>query len=144
VADRDQITASLSSFTTRAMSNGGSVTEPGSAGNVGDAKLGPNFSLMPGSPAIDSGDPTLTGLDLIGRPRSRDGDSDGVAAPDMGRLRGGAAGCRRRQFDEKAGAQSVKFRARKRPGRYRARIRATDHKGARSSQRRLRFRVLSS
>jgi hypothetical protein len=84
VADRDQITASLSSFTTRAMSNGGSVTEPGSAGNVGDAKLGPNFSLMPGSPAIDSGDPTLTGLDLIGRPRSRDGDSDGVAAPDMG------------------------------------------------------------
>jgi hypothetical protein len=45
---------------------------------------------------------------------------------------------------EKAGAQSVKFRAPKRRGRYRARIRATDHQGARSSERRLRFRVVRS
>ena len=42
---------------------------------------------------------------------------------------------------EKGGAQSVKFRAPKRLGRYRARLRATDDQGARSSQKRLRFRV---
>jgi hypothetical protein len=202
VADRDQITASRSSFTTRAVSNGGSVTEPGSAGNVGDAKLGPDFSPMPGSPAIDSGDPTLTGLDLIGRPRGQDGNGDGIAAPDMGAFEAAPPGAGdansppvvsrfrigrkqlsrkrrstrfrfrlseaarvvirierlarrkrgKRRFvrvrtlksGEKAGAQSVKFRAPKRRGRYRARIRATDHQGARSSERRLRFRVVRS
>ena len=198
VADRDQITASRSSFATRAVSNGGSVTEPGTAGNVGDAMLGPDFSPMPGSPAIDSGDPALTGLDLIGRPRNQDGNGDGVAAPDMGafevapgaglgsaapvvsrfriarkvltrkrrrtrfrfrlseaarvvirieRLAGTRRGkprfvsVRTLRSGEKGGAQSVKFRAPKRLGRYRARLRATDDQGARSSEKRLRFRV---
>lgn len=44
VADREQITASRSSFTTRAISGGGSVTEPGSAANVGFAMLAPDFT----------------------------------------------------------------------------------------------------
>ncbi|MET0511193.1 MAG: choice-of-anchor Q domain-containing protein [Thermoleophilaceae bacterium] len=83
VADREQITASRSSFATRAISNGGSATEPGSATNVGDPALGPDFSLLPGSPAIDSGDQALGGVDLAGAPRSQDGDGDGLAAPDM-------------------------------------------------------------
>ncbi len=200
VANREQITASRSSFATRAISNGGSVTEPGSPGNVGGALLAADFSLQPGSPAIDSGDPTLAGLDLAGDTRSQDGNADGVAAPDMGAFERGPSAAvppaldpppavsrfrmtrkalkpkrrttrfrfhlserarveirierlirekgRKSRFvrvrtlrsSEGAGNQSIKYRSRKRPGRYRARLKATDDQGASTSAKRLRFR----
>jgi hypothetical protein len=200
VANREQITASRSSFTTRAISNGGSVTEPGTAGNVGAPLLAADYSLQPGSPAVDSGDPTLAGLDLAGGSRSQDGNADGVAAPDMGAFERGTSAAvppaqnlapvvsrfrmtrkilkpkrrttrfrfhlserarveirierlvrkkghksrfvrvRTLRSAEDAGNQSIRYRSRKRPGRYRARLKATDDQGASTSPKRLRFR----
>ena len=58
--------------------------------NVGDAVAfneapGHEFSLLPGSPLIDAGDPASSqGLDLDGNPRAADGDGDGVARRDIG------------------------------------------------------------
>lgn len=45
-----------------------------------------DFHLLPGSPAIDAGDPGATGpqVDFDGLPRPRDGDGDGTPVRDMG------------------------------------------------------------
>ena len=88
LADRATIGADFSSFNSRSLENGGVAPEPGSAGNVaGDALFAPDYSLQPGSPLIDRGDPAavLSGeLDLAGLARSLDGTGDCVAAPDIG------------------------------------------------------------
>jgi hypothetical protein len=88
LADRATIGADFSSFNTRSLENGGVAPEPGSAGNVaGDPLFAPDYSLQPGSPLIDRGDPAavLSGeLDLAGLARSLDGTGDCVAAPDIG------------------------------------------------------------
>jgi len=87
-ADRAPIGADFSSFTTRKLENGGTAPEPGSASNVaGDPMLAADYSLQPGSPLIDRGDPSvlLPGeLDLAGAARSQDGTGDCVAVPDIG------------------------------------------------------------
>jgi hypothetical protein len=45
----------------------------------------PTMALLPGSPAIDAGDPALvTSFDQRGLPRSQDGDEDGHGRPDIG------------------------------------------------------------
>jgi hypothetical protein len=91
-ANGGQIVADYSSFSSRLAENGGSVTAPGSAHNVsGD----PGFIdaahdvylLQNGSPLIDRGDPGIVApgeLDLLGSPRSLDGNHDCAAAPDIG------------------------------------------------------------
>jgi hypothetical protein len=88
LADRASIGAQFSSFTTRTLANGGTTPAPGAGSNVaGNPLLGADFTLQPGSPAIDRGDPAavLPGeLDLAGAARSLDGNGDCVAAPDMG------------------------------------------------------------
>lgn len=90
LADRATIGAEFSSFNTRMLSNGGTTPEPGAGTNVaGDPLLAPDYSLLPGSPLIDRGDPSavLSGeLDLAGAARSLDGNGDCVAAPDIGAL----------------------------------------------------------
>jgi hypothetical protein len=85
-ADRGIVTASHSSFDTRVELNGGTVTAPGSAGNVVGDPLFTNFgagdyTLQATSPLIDRGDPALVvpgELDLAGNPRAV------AAAPDIG------------------------------------------------------------
>ena len=57
--------------------------------NVGDAGFvdaaGGNYRLLPGSPLIDTGDPTSPqGLDLDGNPLVADGNGDGVGRRDPG------------------------------------------------------------
>jgi hypothetical protein len=88
LADRATIGAEFSSFNTRQLENGGTAPEPGSLGNVaGDPLLAADYTLLPGSPLIDRGDPSavLAGeLDLAGAARSLDGTGDCVAAPDIG------------------------------------------------------------
>jgi hypothetical protein len=90
LADRASIGAEFSSFNTRMVSNGGTTPEPGAGTNVaGDPLLAPDYSLLPGSPLIDRGDPgaVLPGeLDLAGLARSLDGNGDCAAAPDIGAL----------------------------------------------------------
>lgn len=46
-----------------------------------------DYSLQPSSPLIDAGDPTIVEsgqLDLVGAPRSLDGNGDCIVAPDLG------------------------------------------------------------
>jgi hypothetical protein len=93
-ADGGQITADFSSFSTIQAENGATVTTPGSAGNLS----GPpgfideeNGVYVPqnSSPLIDRGDPSVVGsgeLDLLGAPRSLDGNRDCIAAPDLGAI----------------------------------------------------------
>jgi hypothetical protein len=87
-ADRATIGADFSNFNTRTLENGGVAPEPGSASNVaGDPLLAADYTLQPGSPLIDRGDPVavLPGeFDLAGAARSLDGSGDCVAAPDIG------------------------------------------------------------
>lgn len=91
------IEADHSSFTTIDEGDEGTVTEPGSGGNVaGDPEfVAPNsgdpaagdYRLAPSSPLIDAGDPGIVEpgeLDLSGSLRSLDSDEDCVAAPDIG------------------------------------------------------------
>jgi hypothetical protein len=88
VADRATIDAAFSSFNTRSLLNGGSAPDAGTGSNVaGDPMLAPDFTLLPGSPLIDRGDPSplVAGeLDLAGAARSLDGNGDCVTAPDIG------------------------------------------------------------
>lgn len=87
-ADRATIGADFSSFNTRTLDNGGDAPVPGSGTNLaGDPLLAVDYSLQPGSPLIDRGDPSvlLPGeLDLAGAARSLDGTGDCVAVPDIG------------------------------------------------------------
>jgi len=87
-ADRASFDIASSSFTTRKLENGGTAPDPGAGSNVsGDPMLAPDFSLVPSSPLIDRGDPSvaLAGeLDLAGAARSLDGNGDCVLAPDIG------------------------------------------------------------
>ena len=87
-ADRSTIGADFSSFNSRMLDNGGDAPVPGSGTNLaGDPLLAADYSLQPGSPLIDRGDPSalLPGeLDLAGAARSLDGSGDCVAAPDIG------------------------------------------------------------
>lgn len=88
LADRATIGLDFSSFNTRSLANGGVAPEAGSGGNVaGDPLLAADYSLGPGSPLVDRGDPSvlLPGeLDLAGAARSVDGNGDCAAAPDIG------------------------------------------------------------
>jgi hypothetical protein len=88
LADRATIGAAFSSFTTRTLLNGGTTTAPGSGSNLsGNPLFAPGYSLQPGSPLIDRGNPAvlLPGeLDLAGVARSLDGNGDCVAVPDIG------------------------------------------------------------
>jgi hypothetical protein len=102
-ADGAQIDADYSSFSTRKEENGASVSAPGSAHNVaGDPQLIDAADGIPvprnTSPLIDRGDPGIVQageLDLLGAPRSLDGNFDCVAAPDIGafELTGLSAAC---------------------------------------------------
>jgi hypothetical protein len=91
-AEGGTIEADFSSFSTRKEENGGTATAPGSGSNVaGDPGfLDPEhdvFILKNTSPLIDRGDPAIVQpgeLDLLGAPRSLDGNRDCLAAPDMG------------------------------------------------------------
>ena len=97
------ISADFSSFTTAVSENGGTVTAPGSGGNVaGDPLLvdEANGVYVPSgvSPLIDRGDPSIVQvgeLDLVGAPRSLDGNLDCLIAPDIGayELTGRSAPC---------------------------------------------------
>jgi hypothetical protein len=92
LANGGTISADFSSFSTRAEENGGSVTAPGSGSNVaGDPGFLDEqhdvFVLSSGSPLIDRGDAGVVQggeTDLLGNPRSLDGNRDCVAAPDIG------------------------------------------------------------
>ena len=72
----------------------------GMVGNISvEPRLGPDFGLLPGSPAIDAGHddplaPLLLPADANGRPRLLDGDGDGLAAPDLGAFEYPGAGLR--------------------------------------------------
>lgn len=92
LANGGVINAASSSFSTRVEENGGSASAPGSGSNVAgdplfiDPGMG-NFALQATSPLIDRGDPSIVAageLDLLGSPRSLDGNRDCIAAPDMG------------------------------------------------------------
>jgi hypothetical protein len=87
-SDRAVVTVASSSFSSRAMANGGTVTPPGTGANVaGNPQLDAAFAPLPSSPLIDRGDPALVApgqLDLVGRARSLDGTGDCVARPDIG------------------------------------------------------------
>jgi hypothetical protein len=91
-ADGGTIVADFSSFTTRLEENGGTVTAPGSGANVaGDPQFvdpaNEVFILQNTSPLIDRGDAGIVQpgeLDLVGSPRSLDGNRDCLAAPDLG------------------------------------------------------------
>lgn len=192
VADRAEIAADYSGFSTARAVNGGRTSQPGSRHNVpGDPKLAGDFTLLPSSPLIDRGDPAIVTAgerDRAGDPRSTDGNGDCVALPDVGAFERPGI-CRRpvvsgfsmtrRAFahrtrfrytlsepakvsiaierrhhrvgvlraTERAGRQGRHFNGRirghaLRPGRYRARIVATDHQGAKSKPRRLTFRIV--
>jgi hypothetical protein len=86
------IAADFSSFSTRIEEDGGTATAPGSAANLaGDpAFIDPAngvFVLQNTSPLIDRGDPAIVQpgeVDLVGTPRSLDGNRDCLAAPDIG------------------------------------------------------------
>jgi hypothetical protein len=102
-AFRGTIDADFSSFTTALAADGGSISAPGSAGNIAGDPLFVNpaegdFALQGSSPVIDRGNPALVGageLDLAGSPRSLDGNRDCVAAPDVGafEVTGQSAAC---------------------------------------------------
>jgi hypothetical protein len=91
-ADGGTITADFSSFATRVEENGGTATAPGSGANVAadPGLVDPSqdvFVLRNDSPLIDRGDPGIVQpgeVDLLGSPRSLDGNRDCLAAPDMG------------------------------------------------------------
>jgi hypothetical protein len=57
-----------------------------STGNIdADPLLAADYSLLPGSPAIDAGDPSFgINADFLGAPRPVDGNGDGVAVQDQG------------------------------------------------------------
>ena len=81
------VAASFSSFTNVS----GNVTAPGIADNViGDPQFtdvaGKDYTLAPGSPLVDRGSPSAAvgPLDVIGNPRSSDGNGDCIAVPDIG------------------------------------------------------------
>jgi hypothetical protein len=57
------------------------------AGNIdADPLFNADFSLPPGSPSVDAGDPAAGGLatDFLGAPRPNDGNGDGAAIRDQG------------------------------------------------------------
>ena len=97
VANKGTIAASHSSFNTRVEENGGSATGRGSGDNVaGDPLLASDFSLLPGSPLVDRGDPLLVAageLDLAGNARSLDGNGDCVAVPNIRAIERPALAC---------------------------------------------------
>ena len=88
LAERGTVAASHSSFSSRVLLAGGTTTTPGTEGNVaGEPLLLADFRLAAGSPFIDRGDPraiTAGERDLVGSPRSLDGDGNCVAVPDIG------------------------------------------------------------
>jgi hypothetical protein len=90
VADRAPISADHSAFSSSVSRNGGSVPAAGSGTNIaGDPGFvsATDFSLQPGSPLVDRGDPSIVSpgeLDLAGANRALDGDGDCSAAPDIG------------------------------------------------------------
>jgi hypothetical protein len=89
LADRAGIGVDFSSFNTVTRQNGGTAPVAGSAHNVaGDPLLAADFSLQPGSPLIDRGDPAAVRageLDFAGAARSLDGNGDCAAVPDSAR-----------------------------------------------------------
>ena len=96
------MTASGSVFDSSVSQGGATVPAPGGGTNAGGDPLfrdaaNDDFSVLPGSPAIDRGGaPVAPGeTDLAGAPRSVDGDGDCQAAPDAGayELQGQAKPC---------------------------------------------------
>lgn len=87
-ADRGNVSAGSSSFSSAATANGGTTAAPGSATNIaGDPQLDGAFAPLGKSPLIDRGDQSLVAagqLDLAGRARSLDGNGDCVARVDIG------------------------------------------------------------
>jgi hypothetical protein len=103
LANGATIDAASSSFTTEVEEEGGTASDPGTATNLAgdplfaDPSKG-NFALQSASPLIDRGDPALVAagqLDLVGSPRSVDGNLDCVVAPDIGafEVTGQSASC---------------------------------------------------
>jgi hypothetical protein len=86
------IDAAFSSFSSVEAKEGAAVTSPGSgsnfAGPPGFIDEGNGvYVLQNSSPLIDRGDPSIVAagqLDLLGNPRSLDGNRDCLAAPDIG------------------------------------------------------------
>jgi hypothetical protein len=94
-------TAESSSFTNVSAGLNTTITAPGSGANLtGDPGFvnpaAGNYSLVPGSPLVDRGDPAFASpneLDLDGGPRSVDGNGDCIVAPDMGAHERPAVAC---------------------------------------------------
>lgn len=92
LADGGTIVADFSNFSSRKEENGGTATAPGSGSNIAGAPgfIDENngvYILKNNSPLIDRGDPSVVTageVDLLGSPRSLDGNRDCIAAPDMG------------------------------------------------------------
>jgi hypothetical protein len=74
----------------------GAFEQNGGNLNVAQEFAGDDFHLPAGSPLIDAGDPVAGGvpvsdIDLDGRPRTTDGNGDGLSAPDIGAYEADAA-----------------------------------------------------
>ncbi len=77
-----------SAFRSAVASGGSTAPTPGANGNLNaPPQLAPSFAPLSTSPLIDRGDPAFIGQspkDILGAPRSRDGNCDSIARPDIG------------------------------------------------------------
>lgn len=79
-----QLTARYSNLSQNGTLNGGDADF--ATGNIdADPLLAADFSLPPGSPSVDAGDPGAgLATDFLGAPRPNDGNGDGIARRDQG------------------------------------------------------------